>query len=216
VFLFQRFSQCSSAHLHILLSFCWWKREEEEEEEEEVCNQEFCLFVGMCATIPLQLILKQSVYYFHKSLYVKQLNVSVLFATRSILLNPSRIVSSRFPRSIFCTRKKFHLGFLLSSSSSSAAAAATGAAVTAFKALEVKNNYTTTATSACEFDNQHQKMPPKRKEMTASHQGSNNNKEQKAKKKLSNDVDDNHALPDISFERPPLSRGVHPGKLFKP
>jgi hypothetical protein len=179
------------------------------------------LFVGMCATIPLQLILKQSVYYFHKSSYVKQLNVSVLFATRSILLNPTRLVSSRFPRSIFCTRKKIQLGFLFSSSSSSsssssaAAAAATGAAVTAFKALEVKKNYTTTATSACEFDNQHQKMPPKRKEMTASHQG-NNNKEQKAKKKLSNDVDDNDAVPDISSERPPLSRGVHPGKLFKP
>ncbi len=174
----------------------------------------------MCATIPLQLILRQSVYYFHKSLYVKQLNVSVLFATRSILLNPTRLVSSRFPRSIFCTRKKIQLGFLLSSSSSSssaaaAAAVATGAAVTAFKALEVKKNCTTTATSACEFDNQHQKMPPKRKEMTASHQG-NNNKEQKAKKKLSNDVDDNDAVPDISFERPPLSRGVHPGKLFKP
>ncbi len=173
----------------------------------------------MCAAIPLELILKQSVCYFHKSLYVKQLNVSVLFATRSILLNPSRIVSSRFPWSIFCTRKKIQLGFLLSSSSSSssaaAAAAATGAAVTAFKALEVKKNYTTTATSACEFDNQHQKMPPKRKEMTASHQG-NNNKEQKAKKKLSNDVDDNDAVPDISFERPPLSRGMHPGKLFKP
>jgi hypothetical protein len=177
------------------------------------------LIVGMCAAIPLELILKQSVCYFHKSLYVKQLNVSVLFATRSILLNPSRIVSSRFPWSIFCTRKKIQLGFLLSSSSSSssaaAAAAATGAAVTAFKALEVKKNYTTTATSACEFDNQHQKMPPKRKEMTASHQG-NNNKEQKAKKKLSNDVDDNDAVPDISFERPPLSRGMHPGKLFKP
>jgi hypothetical protein len=180
----------------------------------------FFLIVGMCAAIPLELILKQSVCYFHKSLYVKQLNVSVLFATRSILLNPSRIVSSRFPRSIFCTRKKIQLGFLLSSSSSSssaaaAAAVATGAAVTAFKALEVKKNYTTTATSACEFDNQHQKMPPKRKEMTASHQG-NNNKEQKAKKKLSNEVDDNDAVPDISFERPPLSRGVHPGKLFKP
>jgi hypothetical protein len=177
------------------------------------------LIVGMCAAIPLELILKQSVCYFHKSLYVKQLNVSVLFATRSILLNPSRIVSSRFPWSIFCTRKKIQLGFLLSSSSSSsssaAAAAVTGAAVTAFKALEVKKNYTTTATSACEFDNQHQKMPPKRKEMTASHQG-NNNKEQKAKKKLSNDVDDNDAVPDISFERPPLSRGMHPGKLFKP
>jgi hypothetical protein len=176
------------------------------------------LIVGMCAAIPLELILKQSVCYFHKSLYVKQLNVSVLFATRSILLNPSRIVSSRFPWSIFCTRKKIQLGFLLSSSSSSsssAAAVATGAAVTAFKALEVKKNYTTTATSACEFDNQHQKMPPKRKEMTASHQG-NNNKEQKAKKKLSNDVDDNDAVPDISFERPPLSRGMHPGKLFKP
>jgi hypothetical protein len=176
----------------------------------------FFLLVGMCATTPLQLILKQSVYYFHKSLHVKQLNVSVLFATRSVLLNPTRLVSSRFPRSIFCTRKKIQLGFLLSSSSSSSsAAAATGAAVTAFKALEVKKNYTTTATSACEFDNQHQKMPPKRKEMTASQQG-NNNKEQKAKKKLSNDVDDNDAVPDISFERPPLSRGVHPGKLFKP
>jgi hypothetical protein len=177
------------------------------------------LFMGMCATIPLQLILKQSVYYFHKSSYVKQLNVSVSFATKSILLNPTRLVSSRFPRSIFCTRKKIQLGFLFSSSSSSsssaAAAVATGAVVTAFKSLEVQKNYTTTATSACEFDNQHQKMPPKRKEMTASHQG-NNNKEQKAKKKLSNDVDDNDAVPDVSSERPPLSRGVHPGKLFKP
>ncbi len=214
MFLFQRFSQCSSAHLHILLEFLLV----EKGRRRRSLQPGIFLFVGMCATIPLQLILKQSVYYFHKSLYEKQLNVSVLFATRSIVLNPTRLVSSRFPRSIFCTRKQIQLGFLLSSSSSAAAAAAvaTEAAVTAFKALEVKKNYTTTATSACEFDNRHKKkMPPKRKEMTASHQG-NNNKEQKAKKKLSNDVDDNDAVPDISLERPPLSRGVHPGKPFKP
>ncbi len=49
MFLFQRFSQCSSAHLHVLLSFCWWKREEEEEEEEEVCNQEFFVCGYVCS-----------------------------------------------------------------------------------------------------------------------------------------------------------------------